>query len=538
MADDQNNAPELLGAQTDGAGSAQTAGSGEDSPSGEKTGIFSDLLDDAPISNLHIEEPEFSEFDMAAVLEEARAITTQPKEKTGRFGKRIRKTLASVTGSQNHASAAKSKPAAQKAETKETVLKDETIEKKETKPVRSVLKDESMQSLLFDERMKTMEDLVASLPDQSEPANEEADTPPVEKELSFEELIRTQPVFEDEEEKPKTFMELLKSGFGSKKDEDGKPVSVVSEAAIDVEIPEDETASNSQTVLITRTQTMPSLSEQVREMEEKKKEEAKRKALEKAERKARKEEEKRRREEEGVYDPKASLVDDFRYDEYLDKKHFLLSDYKKTEDYLNKQSRQGFHYVHHEGKKFYFIKGKPHNFYYKILYFSKEPSEEYWDRLEQDGWKEIDTSPSRNRRDAGWYVVRNERKEGDLSKVIANEEEKYRYFSKFSSSCRSTMFLLFVIMVCCLLTMWLQYEFKGFMEAIIISGVLFVIALYFFIVYARMLNKSRKQASLLAARLRLADNDPKYQALLHAKDSDEELEQAWEAIDEHEESEH
>ena len=596
-------------------------------------GIFTDLLRDAPISSLQIEEPEFSDFDMTAVLEEARTITKKPKRSRSKLGKRIRQTFAQfqpkddqpkkdesseaepvlnieedpnqkeltseiVQAVQKAAAMSEeeheletpeisatlteiSAPVSEPMETEEPEAVDvdeapaeETVSEEiltdpmltsETEPeevhvvhISSMPEEEdeladdvnTHDEIPFEEEddviiaapvahdtsflpeSPSMEDLIQAIKENDEePAllvEEEAETSSEPREISLEELINTPGLF-DEEVVPKTFAQLLQSGFGAPAVPDLHEELMQDSQPIAVNKTSDTLSDIGR---LSATRAMPSLTEQMEQLaREKKEEEARAKAALEAEiaaKAALAEEEEE--EDQAVYDPKASLVDVYRYDEYLDKQRFLLSDYKKTEEYLNKQSRQGYHYVHHEGKKYYFIKGKPHDFYYKILYFAKEPSDEYWDKLEDDGWKEIDTQPSRNKRDAGWYVVRNEKKEGDLSKVIENEEEKYRYFSKFSSSCRSTMFLLFVVMVCSALTMWLQYEFKGFKAVIIASTVLFVIALWVFLVYARLLNKSRKQASLLSARMRLADNDPEYQAMLHAHDTDQDLEDAWDAI--------
>lgn len=236
-------------------------------------------------------------------------------------------------------------------------------------------------------------------------------------------------------------------------------------------------------------------------------------------------------EEEEVLDPGASLVDDYHYDEYEDSKRFLLSDYKKIEEYLKAQSAQGYHYVRHEGKKYYFIKGRPHQYYYRMLYFPTAPSEEQLMEWSDDGWRLIYNAPSRLRKDAGWFVMRNEKEEGELDKEIENEEEKQRYFRKFASSCRSTMFLLFIVMAICVVTCWLQYEFKGFLVVMAASAVLFVISLIMFIMYGRMMAKSRKQADLLAARVRLAKDNPEYQQMRRGEESEEELESDWDKLD-------
>lgn len=216
--------------------------------------------------------------------------------------------------------------------------------------------------------------------------------------------------------------------------------------------------------------------------------------------------------EEAIYDPAASLVDDYHYDEYEDKKRFSTTDYKKVEEYLATESLNGFHFSRNDGRKYYFYKGKPHQYYYKVLYFTKAPDQKYWDDLAHQGWQLIDQSPSRHKKDAGWYIVRNEIHPGELPQDIDNDEEKRHYFARLASSCRSTLLLLFIVMVCCVVAIWLQYQFKGYLAVIIASAVLFAITLWTFLVYLRMLTKARKQAALLSARMRLS-KDNQYQAL-------------------------
>ncbi len=216
--------------------------------------------------------------------------------------------------------------------------------------------------------------------------------------------------------------------------------------------------------------------------------------------------------EEAIYDPSASLVDDYHYDEYEDKKRFSTTDYKKVEEYLANESLNGFHFSRNEGRKYYFYKGKPHAYYYKVLYFTKVPSQDYWDNLAHQGWKLIHQSPSRHKKDAGWYIVRNEMEPGELPKSIDNDEEKRRYFARLVSSCRSTLLLLLIVMLCCAVAIWLQYQFKGYLAVIIASAILFFITLWTFLVYLRMLTKARKQVALLSARMRLAQDD-QYQSL-------------------------
>lgn len=87
-------------------------------------------------------------------------------------------------------------------------------------------------------------------------------------------------------------------------------------------------------------------------------------------------------------------------------------------------------------------------------------------------------------------------------------------------------------MVCSAIAVFLQYYFKGYVVVMAASALLFLIALWIFIVYGRMLTKARKQASLLSARIRLAQNDPNYLALRHAGESDEQLDVDWAKMDE------
>lgn len=393
----------------------------------ETSEVFSDLLQDAPISSLNITEPEYAAFDAEAVLAQARAANSkEPRKVTGKRTAR----------------------AASKKRTDSAVNFFETSKENRTK--------------------------------------------------------RAQ---------PKTFVELLHTDF------------------LEEEQPKEEPQAES---------ALPA--SPIVESEEKQEEAAPQPDLKEAEMKRQEElfagpeseiEEEEDHEEE-VLDPGASLVDDYDYDEYEDRKRFLLSDYRKVEEYLRAQSAQGFHYTRHEGKKYYFYKGAPHNYYYKILYFTDEPKESDWEKLREQGWEHVNHTASRHKKDAGWYVVRSEPAQGELPKDIENEEEKARYFRKFAASCRSTMFLLFVVMFCCALSIVLQIEFKGFLAVIIASAILFVIALYTFLVYVRMQAKAKKQVSLLTARIRLKENDPQWQKIHHAAQTDAQLEKEWKNLDEKE----
>lgn len=212
-------------------------------------------------------------------------------------------------------------------------------------------------------------------------------------------------------------------------------------------------------------------------------------------------------EEDQIYDPSASLVDDYDYDLYQDRKHFLMSDYKKMEDYLEAQARQGYHYVSHEGKKFFFHKGEPSNEYYEAMYFTKEPVESQWQLWKEQGWEFVHRTEGKKRSDYGWIIFRHPEEPGQFKREIDNNKEKYRFFRKYSNSCRSTLFVLFICMVTSVITAFLQWQFKGYLAGILFCGFVFLVSLYFCIVYARMLTKSRKQAQLLKARIRRSENE-------------------------------
>lgn len=239
------------------------------------------------------------------------------------------------------------------------------------------------------------------------------------------------------------------------------------------------------------------------------------------------EEEEEEDDDEEIFDPEASLVDDYDYDLYRDTRHFLMSDYKKMEDYLEAQARQGFHYVQHEGSKFYFHKNEPSNDYYEAMFFTKEPVASQWEIWKEQGWEFVHRTGGKKKSDYGWVIFRHPEEPGQFRRVIDNNREKYRFFRKYANSCRSTLFVLFICMMTALVSAFLQWQFKGYLIGIFLCIVLFVISAYFCIVYARMLTKSRKQAQLLKARIRRQEHEAQ------ASGSEEqELEEDWQTLEE------
>lgn len=223
-------------------------------------------------------------------------------------------------------------------------------------------------------------------------------------------------------------------------------------------------------------------------------------------------------------------------DLYEEKKHFMFSEYVLEEDYLEEQSQMGYHYVKRDGKRFFFRKGDPKDYYYQVNYYKEEPSADVKAQWKADGWKLLSISNSKNKKDAGWYILRNEEKTGEYRKKIANEEEKFAFFKKYRNSCRSTLFLIFVCMVVCAICTAIQVYSSGqiysigILIGIAVCVVLFFIALIAFISYYRLLRGATKQANLLNARIRLKERKQSAADLQQLK-SDAELDSEWEKVE-------
>lgn len=223
-------------------------------------------------------------------------------------------------------------------------------------------------------------------------------------------------------------------------------------------------------------------------------------------------------------------------DLYEEKKHFMFSGYVLEEDYLEEQSQMGYHYVKRDGKRFFFRKGDPKDYYYQVNYYKEEPSADVKAQWKADGWKLLSISNSKNKKDAGWYILRNEEKTGEYRKKIANEEEKFAFFKKYRNSCRSTLFLIFVCMVVCAICTAIQVYSSGqiysigILIGIAVCVVLFFIALIAFISYYRLLRGATKQANLLNARIRLKERKQSAADLQQVK-SDAELDSEWEKVE-------
>ena len=218
---------------------------------------------------------------------------------------------------------------------------------------------------------------------------------------------------------------------------------------------------------------------------------------------------------------------------FMEKKKFLLSQYQKQEAYLEQKSKEGYHFVRHVGKKFYFIQGEPADYYYSINYFAEEPDADQWREWEQDGWKLVSRSPAKKKREAGWFIFRNTEHKGEYRKEIDNEEEKYRFYRKYSNSCRSTMFLIFMCMAMCAVAAYLQWVFRGYLWGFALCGIVFLIAFIVFCMYGRMLRNSKKTARMLQAKLRTKERRAAFYAQhsFETDETEEELDTDWNTLE-------
>ena len=232
------------------------------------------------------------------------------------------------------------------------------------------------------------------------------------------------------------------------------------------------------------------------------------------------------------YDEEAEEEDENLYEE---RKSFLYAEYPKIEEYLQRKSNEGYHFVRHEGKKYYFRKGQPKTYYYSMNSFVDEPDADQWREWEADGWKLVSKSDGKKKSDAGWFTFRNEEEDGEYRKEIDNDSEKFRFFKKYSSSCRSTMFLVFICMACCVVTGLLQVYFQGYLAGIALCAGLFLISFIVFCMYGRMLRKSKKRARELKSKLRVREirANERNKDFYDTSESEEELDTDWNTLEQH-----
>ena len=237
---------------------------------------------------------------------------------------------------------------------------------------------------------------------------------------------------------------------------------------------------------------------------------------------------------EDVYDndDQEDTEDDNLYEE---RKKFLYAEYPKIEQYLQDKSSEGYHFVRHEGKKYFFRKGQPKTYYYSMNYFVDEPDADQWRQWESEGWKLVSKSEGKKKSDAGWFTFRNEEEDGEYRKEIDNDSEKFSFFKKYSSSCRSTMFLVFICMACCVVTGLLQIYFQGYLAGIALCAALLLISFIVFCMYGRMLRKSKKRARELKSKLRVKEirANERSKNFYDTSESEEELDTDWNTLEQH-----
>ena len=194
------------------------------------------------------------------------------------------------------------------------------------------------------------------------------------------------------------------------------------------------------------------------------------------------------------------------YDEddlYVDKQKFSIANYPEEEEYLSQQSRDGYHFVRNVGKKYFFVKAAPRNFYYSLNYFRDEPDAESWKKWEADGWKLVSRMEGKRKDEAGWFVFRNELERDGFKKEIDNDEEKFIFFKRNNNSYRTTLLCLFLCMLVCAASAYFIYKFNGLLILLAPCALVFLIALIMFIVYIRKLHQSKKMTKAIKARLRV-----------------------------------
>ena len=220
---------------------------------------------------------------------------------------------------------------------------------------------------------------------------------------------------------------------------------------------------------------------------------------------------------------------------YEERKKFLYAEYPKIEQYLQDKSSEGYHFVRHEGKKYFFRKGQPKTYYYSMNYFVDEPDADQWRQWESEGWKLVSKSEGKKKSDAGWFTFRNEEEDGEYRKEIDNDSEKFSFFKKYSSSCRSTMFLVFICMACCVVTGLLQIYFQGYLAGIALCAALLLISFIVFCMYGRMLRKSKKRARELKSKLRVKEirANERSKNFYDTSESEEELDTDWNTLEQH-----
>ncbi|WP_295561638.1 DUF2812 domain-containing protein [uncultured Holdemanella sp.] len=238
---------------------------------------------------------------------------------------------------------------------------------------------------------------------------------------------------------------------------------------------------------------------------------------------------------EDVYDNDDEEEDTEDDNLYEERKKFLYAEYPKIEQYLQDKSSEGYHFVRHEGKKYFFRKGQPKTYYYSMNYFVDEPDADQWRQWEADGWKLVSKSDGKKKSDAGWFTFRNEEEDGEYRKEIDNDSEKFSFFKKYSSSCRSTMFLVFICMACCVVTGLLQVYFQGYLAGIALCAGLFLISFIVFCMYGRMLRKSKKRARELKSKLRVKEirANERSKNFYDTSESEEELDTDWNTLEQH-----
>ncbi len=231
-----------------------------------------------------------------------------------------------------------------------------------------------------------------------------------------------------------------------------------------------------------------------------------------------------------VFDP-YTLEGEEVYEEH---KRFSIVQFEKEEQYLQEKSSNGYHFLYKAGKKYYFKKDVPEDYEYRILYYAQLPTEDDVEEWDDKGWNFVVHYPSRDHKEAGWYIVRHKVEEGMEGFDIYNDDQKASFLRKYVASLRSSLFLMFICMMCCVVTAYLQWQFNGYLIGLILCGVIFFIAFISYISYYRVMRKTRKYLAELKRRIRIHENQSKIEDQNDDYESETQLAFDWERLDSNE----
>lgn len=113
-------------------------------------------------------------------------------------------------------------------------------------------------------------------------------------------------------------------------------------------------------------------------------------------------------------------------------KFITVDNFEKEEQFLRDMSLEGWHFTHYEGLNYYFEKGTPKDFYYRIDYHSPNEGdkEDYLQLFEDSGWTTVFSYPIF---DGEWCYFKKEAKENENLEIFTDSDSKIELFQKIRS---------------------------------------------------------------------------------------------------------